>query len=53
MERSRDWRDQAQGDLDHTGHDLEHRLGRYPAAYEHSRELLDKMVKDGVVLLTK
>lgn len=43
MERSRDWMDQAQGDLDHAKHDLEH--GFYDWACFSAQQAAEKAVK--------
>lgn len=43
MERSRDWMDQAQGDLEHAQHDLEH--GFYEWACFSAQQAAEKAVK--------
>ncbi len=43
MERSRDWMDQAQGDLEHAKHDLEH--GFYEWACFSAQQAAEKAVK--------
>jgi len=43
MERSRDWMDQAQGDLDHAKHDLEH--GFYDWACFSAQQAAEKAAK--------
>lgn len=43
MERSRDWMDQAQGDLEHAQHDLEH--GFYEWACFSAQQAAEKAVR--------